>query len=141
MSRITVRESIDSPEEQWAAIRWAGAAKQAFSSKRGQAALRELETALLALPQKRLIGYHLYDAGEVCALGALALYQAVNPIHFPAVLDDYDDDTDNATWANVNLGLTYTLAWEIMCENDEVAPFTPEKRYEYMLHWVRSKIQ
>lgn len=143
MSRVNVRDSIDSQAEQWAAIRWAGASKQALGSKRGQAALLELEAALLALPQKRLIYGHLFTNGEVCALGALALHQGVQILQFPAVLDDPDYDEaepDSVDWAKAHLDLTYTLAWEVMYANDDLAPNSPEERYAYMLRWVRSKL-
>ncbi len=85
------RFDIDYDGTEWDFIRWQGAKKQAFASKYGKERLRELEAALLALPNKRLISGHLiepYDSpagwvpseavtepGDVCAVGAFCAYK------------------------------------------------------------------
>lgn len=53
-----------------AAGRWEWNLEQAIKGKRGQKALRELEEALLSMPQRRLIASELATpSGEVCTLG------------------------------------------------------------------------
>src|SRR6185369_14922087 len=49
---------------------WEQAVTNAMSGRRGQAALRDLEEALVALPEKRLVDTLCKD-GEVCAISAL----------------------------------------------------------------------
>src|SRR5689334_15573419 len=47
------------------------AVSRAITGKRGQSLLRDLVTALDAMPVKRLIRHELEDGGEVCALGSV----------------------------------------------------------------------
>src|SRR3989304_4835017 len=47
--------------------------ERALAGKRGQAFLREMESALIALPRKELIEGRVCHLGQVCAMGALAL--------------------------------------------------------------------
>lgn len=54
---------------------WENAYLRALNGKRGQQAILDLYHALEALPQHRLISSHLARDGEVCAVGALALYR------------------------------------------------------------------
>lgn len=54
---------------------WEANARRALGGKRGQAALRDLESALVELPSKRLISGHLAHRGEVCAIGALVAHR------------------------------------------------------------------
>lgn len=56
---------------------WRANAKRAINGRRGQEALQDLESALLALPAKRLIAGHLAHRGEVCAIGALVAHRRV----------------------------------------------------------------
>ena len=72
MSRSGYTDDMD---DNWALIRWRGAVASAIKGKRGQALLKEMEVALLSLPDKRLIANEFANAteGEVCALGAVAL--------------------------------------------------------------------
>lgn len=46
------------------------ALENALRGKKGQRFLREVETALLALPQHRLASHHLVEGEDVCLLGA-----------------------------------------------------------------------
>lgn len=48
---------------------------RSLAGKNGQQALRDLEWALLGLPEKRLIGHHLVKKDEVCANGALVEFR------------------------------------------------------------------
>jgi hypothetical protein len=50
---------------------WQANLTRALGGRKGQAALAEMETALLALPEPKLIEGHLAVDGAVCAVGAL----------------------------------------------------------------------
>lgn len=56
-------------------LMWEANYQRALSGKRGQKALRTLETALLELPEPRLISSHLALNGQVCAMGALLAHE------------------------------------------------------------------
>jgi hypothetical protein len=111
---------------------WQGNCKRSLKGRKGQAILQELEVALLALPEKRLIADHLQDeAGGVCAVGALALYK--NKLT-PELIDGEDDMED----VGQDLGMPRLVAWKVVCLNDyDLDHVTPEVRYERVLAWVR----
>lgn len=135
---------------------WDNAVRRATYSKRGQTVLREIEAALLALPEKRLIEGLLCDGTGVCAVGALAAYRQVQqgqtwPEAF-AVLDesgDYDPDDDDsssvddtARFAEKRLKMAFSLAWDLAFDNDHrYGGLAPEDRYERVLKWVRGRIK
>lgn len=55
---------------------WEANLRRAMSGKRGQAALRDLEEALLELPEKKIIRGKIADRrGQVCTVGLLALHR------------------------------------------------------------------
>lgn len=138
---------------------WAANVRRAIEGRRGQLALRELEAALLALPEKRLISGALCHEGQVCALGALGVYKRMQqgatreealawvwehtPHYSDGEIMEYTA-VDTADFGKAHLGLTYVLAWHIAQENDEhdafTGPQTPEQRYEWMLRWVRREL-
>jgi hypothetical protein len=114
---------------------------RSIKSKKGQAALRELEQALLALPSKRLIAHELEDAeGEVCAIGALAKYRK----HAPHADPEWEMEQ-----VGVELGMPQMVAWRVVALNDvdidfyydrkehRCVSYTPEERYERVLAQVR----
>lgn len=170
MGRSLHENDWDSPEAQWAGIRWMGASKQAFNGKRGQDLLRELEAALVALPSKRLIDHEWAAGGDVCTLAALDIQRmsartgmnwdaarlVIQQLQYGGDRDDledyWEDIGDPAEFARERLGMTYTLAWEIIYENDQTwaggsylqagafHQITPEERYKRMLRWIRGKI-
>lgn len=70
MSRISYQEDEDWPGQ---FNLWRANVNRSIAGKRGQAALRDLEAALLAMPNKRLIGHKFIDGEEVCAVGALVI--------------------------------------------------------------------
>ena len=73
MGRITYSEDDDFNNQ---GLMWMANQERSIKGRKGQAALRELEAALLALPEKRLISGELENAvGEVCAVGALAKFK------------------------------------------------------------------
>lgn len=137
------------PEFWWQTIR------NALKGRRGQAVLRELKAALLALPEGRLIGSAVVREGEVCALGALARERlaAGSPLtcygHRGTSLaeleeklgEDLEDEVGSVELGEA-LGLARALAWVIADENDEGGSFnqTPEARYHRMLGWIESHL-
>lgn len=55
---------------------WEANLQRAISGKRGQAALRDLETALLEMPERKIIKGKIADRqGRVCTVGLLALHR------------------------------------------------------------------
>lgn len=128
--------------------------RRSINGKAGQKSLRELEAALLALPEKRLIADELENAdGEVCAIGAIKKYRGV-------VVDADPEDMESV---GVELGMPRLVAWKVVCLNDVdidgryveaqgpihrhqgrpcvFVPVTPEQRYEQVLAWVRRQIK
>jgi len=144
MSRIDYYES-DGPDTSGL---WFASMRKGMRGARGQAALRELEAALLALPERRLIEDEMCDGEGVCAAGALLLKRAT----------DRGEDRKAAldriagTWGDLDAGIAYrplakelgigaTLAWAIMEVNDEdCGGMEPEDRYAAVLDWVRRNI-
>lgn len=100
--------------DQWDLIRWRGAVASSIRGKRGQAFLRELVTALDALPEKKLIAEELEIEGQVCALGAVGRARGLDM----AGVDPGDHDTVASVFQ-----IPHALACEIMWENDEQAAF------------------
>jgi hypothetical protein len=104
---------------------WEANTERSIAGKRGQAALRELEAALVAMPRKRLIREAVADAqtGDVCAVGALSLSiqirQGVDPKEALARLEAIDpDDTEGTTGEAERLGIPRMVAWRLVALND-----------------------
>lgn len=138
---------------------WRGNCQRSLKGRKGQVALRELEAALLALPEKRLIAQELVDdEGSVCAIGAVARQRGRLDDHM-RTRGEYDMED-----VGVQLGMPRLVAWKIVEMNDVILegfdlvfdlpgpwrwpgeqpymriPITPETRYERMLEWVQSQI-
>lgn len=125
---------------------WRANVQRAINGRRGQQALADLEAALLALPEKRLIaGALCTEFGEVCTVGALIVHKRV------AAGEDRDDviadlansyfnmASETAEAGRDHAGLTFTLAWELAELNDEdLAGMTDVRRYDAVLAWVRA---
>lgn len=138
---------------------WDANCRRSLRGKDGQKALRELEAALLALPEKRLIRDALTnDDGEVCAVGAYARHKGLDLSKFDP---EYESDE-----VGIAAGMPPLVAWKVVALNDvtldtvwEVADgplnrwdahykggvavvrdMTPEERYEKVLTWVRSQL-
>jgi hypothetical protein len=165
MSRISISDEEDYPGQFGL---WEGNCDRQIRGKAGQAALRRLEAALLALPEKRLISHKLVDSeAQVCAIGALAKAEGKLPEPEPWGDDEYDED-DTAEFATDNLNVPRLVAWKVVYENDENNDYkyvtaegpernpygyghnrgillrvevTPEQRYERMLQWVQERIK
>jgi hypothetical protein len=130
---------------------WQANCQRSINGKAGQKALKELEAALLALPEKRLIADELEDSeGEVCAIGAVKKYRGVEVKADPEEMEE----------VGVELGFPRMVAWKVVALNDieidghyvEAAGptacgnrlwvfvhATPEERYEKVLDWVRKQ--
>jgi hypothetical protein len=156
MSRIPEGECEDEDSVRMHNLWMANYARQ-LKGKPGQAFLRELRDALLALPEKALIEGQIAKGGQVCALGSLALKRRVDAGESrEAVIADLssinvnpnDDDFDGRyiyEWARAVLNAPRYLAWMVPSENDDdgmhwtpngIIEVTPEQRYERMLRWV-----
>lgn len=140
---------------------WQANCRRSLNGKAGQAALRRLEAALLALPDKRLIADALQDPeGDVCALGAVALHEDVAMPRDEFADDERYGTEDMEEFGEHELGFPPLVAWKIVELNDEQlgghtlvthegpyrwpaekpkawVPITPEARYVQVLAWTR----
>lgn len=168
MSRVTSWED-DEPYPNASALFGANV-ERALNGKRGQALLKEIEAALLALPSKRLIGSAICEKGEVCLLGAVAIERAMKAgkTRVEALADleknavewgqcdepeALDDDNMFAYLKDLLDIKQESLAWQLVYENDESGWETspdsiyagpgkgPERRYQRMLKWVQARIK
>lgn len=125
---------------------WPARVEQVVNGKRGQKMLRELTYALLALPERRLIaGAIAKPNGEVCTVGALAKYKDVDLNRgyerFNRATLQYEtfegegwqgDEHETAT-LGAELGLTWTLAWQLGYMNDVEMP---DREWHVPTKWV-----
>lgn len=102
-----------SDDEQWPGQfnLWQANCQRSLKGRAGQAELRALEAALLALPEKRLIhGALTDDDGGVCAIAAYAKYKGVDIAkHDP----EYDSDE-----VGIAGGMPPLVAWKVVELND-----------------------
>jgi hypothetical protein len=147
MSRINYCDDEDFQNQ---AFLWEANQERSIKGRKGQAALRELEAALLALPEKQLIADELENAeGQVCAVGALARFKGKEN---PMVGDSFGSEEDNLTINEdkiervtvdfaQELGVPRMVAIAIVHENDdEWKPVTPEQRYRRVLGWTQRQL-
>jgi hypothetical protein len=140
VSRSGYSDDIDN----WAMIKWRGQVASSIRGKRGQAFLRELLTALDAMPEKRLVAHEFEAEGQFCTLGVVAHARGLE-------LKSLDpEDSEIGDEIGKMLGITGQLAREIMFENDDYyswsditgrLPDSPEKRWRYMREWVVNHIR
>lgn len=125
---------------------WNANVVRSLKGRAGQVALRELEAALVALPEKRLIrNYLIDDADGVCAVGC---YARAKGLDLKAFDRDYETDA-----VGVKAGMPRLVAWEVVAQNDiyneghykdgdgRYVAYTPEERYERVLAWVREQLK
>lgn len=140
-------------EFQNASFLWEANQERSLRGRKGQAALKRLEAALLALPEPKLAVDVLEDAdGMVCALGAIAKHEGyVGSLELPTPPEDEDDDEAWDEWGvegdsqieEAMLALAEALdvpklvAVAIIARNDEGSLRSPEVRYDDMLDWVQ----
>jgi hypothetical protein len=126
--------------------RWRAMVKSSIRGKRGQALLRDLLTALDAMPEKRLIANELEADGEVCALGAAGRYRGIDmsdldpsePEEVAAAFNIADCLAREVTYINDEEGMGYyPNAQGVMVWGRE----TPEQRFERVRKWVEAHIQ
>lgn len=170
MSRINYNEDWDDTAALLRGYAWMGNVERSLKGKRGQVALRKLEAALEALPRGadgrgRLLNGSLLkpvpqldNEYEVCALGALCLAEGMDPWKlfvtwekrdarsehwWQSDNDDRDYDADELMKLGPDLGMSETMAWAIIEQNDESFGYgyTPEERWERVLEWVRSRLR
>lgn len=126
---------------------WRAAVERAIRGKRGQKFLKELESALLALPEKKLCSYDVADpvSGEVCAVGAVALKRKLDKgADRAAALKEIAEKFPEGCEAEElcdEFDIARALAKEITFINDEDSPSDSCKRYESVLQWVREQIK
>lgn len=112
---------------------WRGQVMSTIRGKRGQAFLKELVSALEAMPDKKLIANELIENGQVCALGAVGVARKINMEEL--------DPCDHETIAD-KFDITHQLVREIEWENDEKnCGSSPEQRWTRMLAWAKSQIK
>ena len=136
MSRSGYSDDCDG----WALICWRGAVNSALKGRRGQAALREIVSALDAMPVKELAADSLVSPdGQFCTLGALGAARGM-PIT-DLVPDDPEGIADK-------FGIATAMVREIVYENDECSPWlpypqkeTPANRWARMRRWADGNIQ
>lgn len=147
MSRSGYTDDMD---DNWALIRWRGAVASAIKGKRGQALLKEMEAALLVLPEKVLISNEFANAadGTVCALGAIALKRRLDKGQDRAeALKEIEKEFPEGCEAEEiaeEMGIADALCKEITYVNDEDFTYgdtSPSKRYEDVLKWIREQIK
>jgi hypothetical protein len=111
-----------------------GMVERTLAGKRGQAFLKELATAMDAMPTKRLIARELVRAdGEMCTIGVVCKSRG---------LDVTDVDVEDADAVGDLVNIARSMAAEIEYENDECGERdeTPEQRWTRMRNWVRKQI-
>jgi hypothetical protein len=137
---------------------WQRGLEHHLRSRVGKRMLRELEEALLELPEKRLIRGALCRQGEVCAVGAYIVHKAVargrdrtsileeldkRAQQFASYLDeegDYEAAEDTVVAGKLLAGLSKYLGWTVSQHQDSIDD-TEERRYELVLAWVRKLIE
>jgi len=108
--------------------------ERALRGKRGQAFLRELATAMDAMPEKVLIAGDLVsEHGECCTIGVVCKARQLDVSH----LDVYDPETVAGA-----VGIARSMAAEIEYMNDEAAwgSELPNERWKRMRKWVADNL-
>jgi hypothetical protein len=138
----------DYDDDNWSTIRWRGAVESAIRGKRGQALLKELETSLLALPEKKLCknDFASEKKGQVCALGAVALKRRVDKgMSLKDAIREIEEKYPQGEEPDVisaEMNIADALLREITYVNDD-GGYNNEratKRYERVLSWVQKQI-
>ena len=122
--------------------------ERSIQGKRGQALLRELKDALLALPEKKLCSEFFANTqtGEVCALGAVALHRKIKSgmsvVEAIKEIDAKYPEGEDARSAAKEFNIAECLAAEITFVNDEMWNYKDdESRYDGVLKWVLDNLK
>lgn len=135
MSRSGYSEDYEDYDEEFpnAGALYHTSVLNAIYGKRGQKFIRDLVSALDALPEKRLISESLIREGAVCAIGAVGLARGI---------DMTDINPEDARKVGELFGIAPRMAREIVFENDEAGSYyqmrdeTPEGRWTRMRDWA-----
>ncbi len=130
MSRSGYCEDLD----QWELQSYRGRVANAIKGKRGQQFLKDLMSALDAMPNKRLIPEKLESNGDFCAIGVLG--------HARGIEMRGIDETDSKQVASV-FNIAPCLAAEIAFVNDDEFSYreeTPEHRWVRVRRWTEEQI-
>jgi len=152
-SRIEYYEDWDDDREANLAMGRAEAAKKStLNGRPGQKVLRTLRAALLALPEPRLRVGALSTDGVTCAIGALVAYtEGIKTGR--SWVEEFEEleaiESVRYIYDMVKpLGMSQTLAWVVMEENDEMYfPHTltseerERKRHANMIAWCDEHIK
>ena len=122
-----------SPEEQWQDICYRGAVNSALKGKRGQKFLKEMLSAMDAMPVKELIHHELKFKGQYCALGVVGNARGI---------DMSKIDPDNPAQVSATFDIAKAMCREIVFMNDEAcwSNETPARRWSRMRTWVAEQI-
>ena len=124
---------------------WQANCRRSRQGKKGQAALRELEAALMNMPVKRIQkDVFVEPSGETCAIGALMLDRKVSAgmTRVQAVAECSALEPLDTEEHGISIGLPRLVAWSVAVENDEFyRTESPEERYLRILAWVRKQLQ
>src|ERR1700761_390294 len=116
MSRFYDCDDGDYPAH-WAQIDF----ERRVASRNGQAALRALAEALLALPERKLAHRMIVRGdGVPCTIGCYA--RDVAGLDLSKYVDREDDDHELTEWLGRKAGLAKALAVQLAYENDESFP-------------------
>jgi hypothetical protein len=129
------RSGYNDDGDQWDLIRWRGQVTSAIRGRRGQVLLRDLLTALDAMPTKELIADELETCDGVCALGAVGRARGVDMARL---------DPQDANQIGEAFGIARSLAAEIVWVNDEASTVwreTPAQRWSRVRDWVAAQIK
>src|SRR5258708_3710768 len=109
MSRINYCDEEERPGQ---FALWNANCQRSIKGKAGQRELREFETALLALTEKRLIRDALTDGtGGLCAIACYAKHKGIDLSAF---------DLDESDEVGIAAGMPRLVAWEVIALNDIV---------------------
>ncbi len=123
---------------------WRGAVLRAMSGKRGQAALRDLATALDKMPEKKLAAHSFQRGGDPCSWGALALHRGVDMADLePEVDHEWGAEMVDRDLVGSRLDVAPAMAAEVMFMNDEgcYGVETPQERWLRMRAWVAKNLK
>lgn len=130
--------------------RWRGQVASSIKSKRGQAFLKELASAMDAMPEKVLIKNNLVDdSGNCCTIGVICKKRNI---------DTKEVDCSDPESVGGIVGISKQMAAEIEYWNDEVGEDlvntgtesnpswkwvdeTPQERWKRMREWVEKHIK
>ena len=126
---------------------WQANCDRSMKGKKGHAALKEMERALVAMPVKEIYADVLVEQGGcMCAIGAVMVQRKIDEgMSREDALDECSmrDPECVETIAEKELGFPHMVAWSTAYENDWDGyrpDVTPAQRYERMLKWVRGKL-